>query len=261
MNIASRSKIEVVRSFWDARPCNIRHSPRPLGSREYFDEVETRKYFVESHIPSFADFARWNGKRVLEIGCGIGTDAVNFARAGANYTGVELSTESLALTRKRFEVFGLHGSLLEADAETLSERLAGESFDLIYSFGVIHHSPHPERIIAQARKLLKPDGEFRLMLYSKYSWKSGMIAVGLDRPEAQFGCPIADTFSYTDIENLLAGFRVTDIHKDHIFKYKIAPYRQYRYEVVPWLAWIPTPLFRRLEKVLGWHTLVTCKPV
>jgi hypothetical protein len=70
--------IEAVESYWNARPCNIRHSQKPLGSREYFDEVEQRKHLVESHIqshiPKFAQFERWEGKRVLEVGCGIGTN-------------------------------------------------------------------------------------------------------------------------------------------------------------------------------------------
>src|ERR1700747_489391 len=96
--------IEAVEAYWNARPCNVRHSPKPVGSREYFDEVEQRKHFVEPHIPGFAQFARWKGKRVLEVGCGIGTAAVNFARCGADYTGVELSDASLKLTRQRFDV-------------------------------------------------------------------------------------------------------------------------------------------------------------
>src|SRR5215470_19130348 len=99
--------VEDVRRYWNARPCNIRHSQKPIGSREYFDEVEARKYFVEPHIPGFADFERWQGKRVLEIGCGIGTDTMNFARAGAEVTAVDLSEKSLEIARQRASVYGL----------------------------------------------------------------------------------------------------------------------------------------------------------
>ena len=87
--------IPEVREYWDRRPCNIRHSTKPVGSREYFNEVETRKYFVEHHIPAFAQFERWRGKKVLEIGCGIGTDSINFARAGAYLTVMDISAASL----------------------------------------------------------------------------------------------------------------------------------------------------------------------
>src|SRR3954471_14430010 len=99
--------IERVRDFWNARPCNLRHSPKPVGTREYFDEVERRKYFVEPHIPGFAEFERWNGRRVLETGCGRGPDTVTFARAGAAVTAVELSNESAAIARQRLELYGL----------------------------------------------------------------------------------------------------------------------------------------------------------
>jgi hypothetical protein len=71
--------LSAVRDYWDKRPCNIRHSPKPVGSKEYFQEVRARKYFVEPHIPAFAEYGRWQGKKVLEIGCGIGTDTSRFA--------------------------------------------------------------------------------------------------------------------------------------------------------------------------------------
>jgi 2-polyprenyl-3-methyl-5-hydroxy-6-metoxy-1,4-benzoquinol methylase len=114
---APTANLDVVRDYWNRRPCNIRHSPAEIGSKEYFDQVEARKYMVEPHIPAFADFARWKGKRVLEIGCGIGTDATNFARAGADYTGFELSSASLELTKKRFAIFGLNRTFHLGNAE------------------------------------------------------------------------------------------------------------------------------------------------
>src|SRR3954467_282070 len=98
-----------VQDYWNRRPCNIRHSNMPVGTKEYFDEVEARKYFVEPHIPGFAQFERWRGKRVMEVGCGIGTDTINFARAGAQVTAVDLSSESLAVAQKRAETYGLTG--------------------------------------------------------------------------------------------------------------------------------------------------------
>src|SRR5215467_2066614 len=99
--------IESVREFWNAHPCNIRHSPQPVGTRQYFDDVERRKYFVEPHIPVFAEFDRWKGKRVLEVGCGIGTTTMSFARAGATVTAIDLSSESASLAKRRAEVYGV----------------------------------------------------------------------------------------------------------------------------------------------------------
>jgi SAM-dependent methyltransferase len=254
--------IDTVREYWNRRPCNVRHSTLETGTREYFDEVETRKYFVEPHIPEFAEFSKWSGKRVLELGCGIGTDAVNFARAGAHYTGVELSEESLKIARKRFEVFDLNGDFVVADGENLSKHVSGP-FDLIYSFGVIHHSPNPEAIFREIRQLIATNGEIRVMLYAKRSWKNMMIEAGFDQPEAQSGCPIARTYSNDEVSLLCKkfGFEMTEITQDHIFPFQIEDYVNYRYKKLPWIDAMPSEQFRLLEKNLGWHLMIKASPI
>ena len=257
--LSANPDIDTVREYWDRQPCNIRHSNAAFGTKEYFDQVEKRKYFVEPHIPGFAEFEKWKGKEVLEIGCGIGTDSINFVRAGAHLTIVELSEKSLEITKKRFEVYGLEATFILANAEGLSDHLPGKQFDLVYSFGVIHHTPHPERVIAEIERLLKPEGELRIMLYSKYSTKNFMILLGLAQPEAQYGCPIANTYSEQEVLKLLSHFSVYSCEKDHIFQYKIPEYKKYIYEKsFPWNA-MPNSFIRFIETTFGWHMLIKAK--
>jgi SAM-dependent methyltransferase len=270
--------IDDVRAFWDSRPCNIRHSPKPIGSREYFDEVEARKYFVEPHIVTFAEFPRWNGKRVLEIGCGIGTATMSFARAGADVTAVDLSNESLELARKRAGVFGLSDRvhLSFANAETLSDYVPPQPYDLIWSFGVLHHTPHPERALDQLKLYSAPGTTVKIMMYYSFSWKVlwAVLRYGKGRlwdwrkiiatySEAQTGCPVTYTYTKRELTKLLAdrGFRVTEIFADHIFPYRIPEYVQYQYRKEWYFAWMPHPLFRWLERNFGWHLCVTAVAV
>jgi ubiquinone/menaquinone biosynthesis C-methylase UbiE len=251
-------KIDTVRAFWDSRPCNIRHSKLPIGTKEYFDEVERRKYFVEPHIPGFAEFSNWKGKTVLELGMGIGTDAVNFVRAGADYSGLELSEESLKIARKRFEVFGLSGNLVSGDLESCANMFPLKTFDLIYSFGVIHHTPSIVRALSEIRKLAHQDSRIKVMVYASNSWKNALINSGFDQPEAQLGCPIANTYTKNEITLLFknAGLSVTNIKQDHIFMYRIDKYIQYEYQLEPWFEVMPSDLRRSIEAELGWHLLI-----
>jgi len=253
--------MEQIINYWNKQPCNIKHSSYEVGTRVYFEEVEKRKYFVESHIPTFAEFEKWKGKKVLEIGCGIGTDAVNFAKHGADYTGIELSNVSLELTKKRFEVFGLTGAFFNMDAQDLDTlSRVGRDFDLIYSFGVIHHSPNPQKIIDNCLQLLKPDGGMlKLMVYAENSWKKIMIDSGLDQYEAQSNCPVAYTYTNDQIYRMLHQFRNIDIWQTHIFPYKIPEYKQYVYKKEDWFEHMSEEMFRGLEQRLGWHLCITCE--
>jgi 2-polyprenyl-3-methyl-5-hydroxy-6-metoxy-1,4-benzoquinol methylase len=266
--------VERVREYWNSRPCNIRHSPKPVGTKEYFDEVEARKYAVEPHIPLFADFPRWRGKKVLEIGCGIGTDTINFARHGAEVTVAELSEASLEIARTRAEVFGLADRITfhNGNAEELTSFVPVGPHDLVYSFGVIHHSPHPERILDGARSYLTPGGTLKVMVYNRLSWKVLWILLRegkgrfwrwrrlvAEHSEAQFGSPVTYTYTRAELRRLLEsrGFRVQHMFVDHIFPYRIPEYREYRYVKVWYFRWLPTRAFRWLERRLGWHLCAT----
>lgn len=251
--------IEEVKKFWNDRPCNIKHSSKELGTIEYFDEVELKKFRAEPHIIKFTEFPQWKNKKVLEVGCGLGTVGINFALNSADYTGVELSKESLEIAKKRFEVYNQSGKFYLGNAEELSSFVHIETYDLIYSFGVIHHSPHPEKIISEIKKYMNENSVLKIMLYAKDSWKNYMIDAGLDQPEAQYGCPIANTYTKQDVVELLDGYEVLSIEQDHIFPYQIEPYKKGKYIKQPWFDAMPIGMFETLEKNLGWHLLITAK--
>lgn len=253
--------LQDVERFWDRSPCNIRHSTAQVGTREYFDEVEWRKYFVEPHIPGFAEFERWRGRSVLEIGCGIGTDTINFARAGARVTAVELSKRSLDIAVRRAQVFGLGEQIrfVLGNCERLSEVLRVEPYDLVYSFGVLHHTPSPERALLEIQKYMDNRSELRVMVYSKVSVKTLQMRFGRITCEAQPNVPVAYTYTRRGLCHLLRDFDVLDLTKTHIFPWRIRDYIQYRYRKVWVWRFVPKLLFKSLERVLGWHWLAVAR--
>jgi 2-polyprenyl-3-methyl-5-hydroxy-6-metoxy-1,4-benzoquinol methylase len=262
----------IVKEFWNARPCNIRHSKKPVGTKEYFDEVEKKRYFVEPHNLRFADFNKWKGKRVLELGCGIGTDSVRFAKAGADLTLVDISDKSIEMTKQRLEVYGLKANIFTGNLEELSSFLPKQTFDLIYSYGVIHHAQYPERIINEIKYYCNKDTIIKIMLYSKFSWKGITFFLTHGHKfnfnylktikyfaEAQLNCPYAYTYSKKELKNLFKDFKILDIEKTHIFPYKISDYIKDRYNKTLFFKLLPEFLFCYLKRILGWHFLITLK--
>lgn len=173
-NDANTDLKERVRAFWQTHPCGARFSDVPMGTPEFFERVEAHRYTKEWHIPDAADFAGARGLRVLEIGCGLGTDGAQFAKAGAEYTGIDLTEAAIELARARFEVSGLPGEFRVADAEHLD--FADESFDLVYSHGVLHHTPDTARAVREIHRVLKPGGRAIVMLYHRgsYNYRVGI---------------------------------------------------------------------------------------
>ena len=274
MKNSDSASIEKVKEYWDRRPCNIRHSPKPVGTKEYFDEVEKRKYFVEPHIPLFAQFELWENKKVLEIGCGIGTDTINFAMHGAHVTAIELSEKSLEVAKKRATVYGLQDRIrfYQGNCEELTEFLPIESYDLIYSFGVIHHTLHPERILQQMKAYCHERTIIKIMVYHRYSWKVLWIMLTYGKgqfwrleeliakhSEAETGCPVTYTYAPDKAKKMIEqyGSLVQGMRIDHIFPYRISDYVQYKYVKVWYFRWMPSSLFRWMERHFGWHLCIT----
>lgn len=249
---------DKIKRYWNSQPCNIKHGQSEIGTPEFFREVSERRYRVEPHIAEFAGFHLWAGKRVLEIGCGIGSDAEEFAKAGAEYVGIDLSEQSVILSRNRFNVLGLEGEFCIKDASKSFADLG--MFDLVYSYGVIHHFPGIETIIENVKEVLVPGGEFRFMVYAKNSWKYAMIQKGLDQFEAQAGCPYAQAYSKDEIHHLLKdGWHIERLRQDHCFMYNVEAYKQGRYELEPWFEAMSESHRQAVREYLGWHLLVKAK--
>jgi 2-polyprenyl-3-methyl-5-hydroxy-6-metoxy-1,4-benzoquinol methylase len=248
--------------YWNRQPCNINHSNEPVGTELYFQQVTEKRYRAEPHVLDFAKFHLWRGKRVLEIGCGIGTDAEQFARHGAHYTGIDISSQSIQICQDRFKLLDLSGEFHEGsvtDKELLSH--IGK-FDLVYSYGVLHHFPGMREHIKNLHEVLEVDGEFRFMVYARNSWKYAMIQKGLDQFEAQAECPYADAYTKEDIVGLLDGlFNVERVRQDHCFMYNVPEYKQGHFELEPWFAAMPEVMREAVREYLGWHLLVKARKI
>jgi SAM-dependent methyltransferase len=155
-----------VRQHWEQEPCGTRDSDQ-ASRRAYFASIERHRYDIEPYIPVFADFEAARGSRVLEIGVGAGTDHVNWLRVGARAVGVDLTMKGASLTRERAELEGLRANVSVADAEALP--FQSNVFDMVYSYGVLHHTPDTVRAIEEAHRMLKPGGAARVMIYHRPS--------------------------------------------------------------------------------------------
>ena len=196
---------ERVRAFWQANPCGVKFADAPPGTRKFYELVEAHRYTKEWHIPIAADFENARGLKVLEVGCGLGTDGAQFAAAGADYTGVDLTDAAVELARKRFETFGIPGKFQTADAEQL--QFDDNSFDLVYSHGVLHHTPDTAKAIREIHRVLRPGGRAMVMLYHRDSYNYRINISMLRRAGAHFlrfdsGIRLAHLLTGEPIESL-----------------------------------------------------------
>lgn len=289
------TNMDEIRNWWDKHPCNILHSKAHIKTEEYSREVTAKKYKVEPHIIGFAEFDAWRGKEVLDAGCGIGTMALDFARFGAHVTAVDLSPISVRVAARRMLAEHIPGNRLRFlcdDLEHLSESpiINDRKYDLIFSFGVIHHTANPGKALRELWKLahkatvvpaknmpgwqyVEPT-ELRIMLYHKWSTKAIWLMLTGGWPfksarkcierqsEANKNCPVAHTYSKRQAKKLLRenGWEPISIKVDHIFPYQILPYKRGEYKRKWYWRYLPRFVFRLLEKTFGWHLLIKAVP-
>lgn len=276
-DLFSEVDIREVEDYWNRRPCNSgwKFPGVQFGTKAWFEKVTERRYLVEPHIPDFAGFSSSRNKKVLEIGSGICTDTLMFAKAGANVTTVDLSSSSVQLCNRRFSFYPKYNvRVIHGNAENIDRILPTEKFDIIYSFGVIHHSPHPDVILGKLRNMLAHKGELRIMMYNKFSYKLFQVqrdagiwdfthldSILAKYSEAQTGSPVTYTYTEQSLSDLLveAGYQVTSIHKNHIFRYDIPHYTKGILKVAQEFVGMDEELFTSMKAELGWHLLATAE--
>lgn len=221
MGVENSNLKERVRAFWQANPCGVKFADAAPGTRHFYELVEAHRYTKEWHIPAAADFAGARGLKVLEIGCGLGTDGAQFAEAGADYTGVDLTEAAVELARRRFELFDLPGTFKTADAENLP--FPDESFDLVYSHGVLHHTPETGKAIQEIHRVLRPGGRAVVMLYHRGSYNYRVNISLLRRAGAQLlkwetGIKLVNRITGEPLESLREHARLLNTERESYLK-------------------------------------------
>lgn len=258
---------EKARAYqqWTQDPCGASTSQHPLGTREFFDEVERYRYLEYAPwLPEMMGFDRYPGGRLLEIGCGMGTDLLQFARGRALVCGTDLTLRGVEITRHRFRLYALPGQFLSCDAEALP--FPDRTFDVVYSNGVLHHTPDTSRAVQEIHRVLKPGGVAIVMLYHRHSfhyWVELFFRLGLVRGELRRKTmadilreveystsdarPLVKVYTRRRARQLFRAFRSTGIGVRQLTLY-FFPFRRLR----RWLE-------QRLEPLVGWNLIVQAK--
>jgi ubiquinone/menaquinone biosynthesis C-methylase UbiE len=248
--------IDDVRAYWNTHIHDLEVSKQPPGSRGFFDDLDRYHYEKLHHLVRLVDFDGYRGRTVLDVGCGAGIDLARFAKGGAEATGVDVSTSAIDLAGTNFAQQGLRGRFEVANGEQLP--FADNSFDLVFAHGVVQYTAHPQRLVDECRRVLKPGGEAIFQVYNRLSWLnalSKLMQVGLEHEDA----PVILKFSAAEFRRLLAGFRDVRIVPER-FPVKSRLHGGWKGAIyngafVGMFNALPRALVRRF----GWHLLAFCK--
>ena len=246
----------AVREYWNRHIHDLDITTHPVGSRGFFADLDQYHFEKLHHLLRLVDFNGYRGRKVLEVGCGAGTDLARFAKGGALVSGVDLSSAAIELARQNFEQQGLDADLREGDGEQLP--YPDDSFDLVYAHGVVQYTSGPQALVDECRRVLKPGGEAVFQVYNRISWLnalSSLMKVPLEHEDA----PVLLKYSAREFRALLGGFRDIRIVEER-FPVKSRLHRGWKATVfntmfVGTFNALPRGLVRRF----GWHLLAFCR--
>lgn len=259
-----------AREQWGQDPCGAEYvREHEFGSREFFEGVERNRYTEYAPwMRRVMEFESFSGARLLEVGCGMGSDLLQFARGGALCVGLDLTPRSVEISRHCFALNSMPGQFLVSDGERLP--FAAETFDVVYSNGVLHHTPDTAAAIKEIHRVLRNGGITKVMLYHRNSLNywfeiilrrgllKGQFFRGQSAEEIMSQCvehsehdarPLVQVYSRTEARRLFKNFREIKIEVEQLI----------RAELRMFAPIVPESLFRCLQHAIGWNVIVTAK--
>ena len=249
--------IDAIATYWNHRIHDLEMTDHPVGTKLFFDDLDDYRFDKLHYLPRLVDFSGFKGQRLLEVGCGIGTDLVRFAKGGARVTGVDLAQTAIDLARKNFELNGVAAEELRVgNGEALT--YADASFDVVYGHGVIQYTANAPQLIREMHRVLKPGGTGIFMVYNRVSWLNAMskvMKVALEHEDA----PVLKKYSIGEFKALLKPFAETRIVPER-FPVKSRLHKGWKgvafnsvfvgtFNAVP-RSWV---------RPLGWHLMAFCR--
>lgn len=252
---SSRVPIDLVRDYWNTHIHDLEVTRHPPGSPGFFADLDEYHFEKLHHLLRLVPFDRVRGLRVLEVGCGAGTDLVRFAHGGAQVTGVDVAPSAIELARRNFAIQGLPADLRVANGEALP--FPDDAFDLVYAHGVVQYTANDRRMVDECRRVLQRRGQAIFQVYNRVSWLnalSKLMKVGLEHEDA----PVVGKYTIGEFRALLSGFSRVRIEVER-FPVKSRLHGGWKGAVYnTFFVGAFNALPRRIVRRFGWHLLAFC---
>ena len=249
--------IDEIQRYWNARIHDLEMTDEPVGTKAFFDDLDDYRFDKLRYLPQLVDFSGFRGQRLLEVGCGIGTDLTRFATGGARVTGIDLSQTAIDLAGQNLALHGVTpDDLRVANAEALP--FGDNTFDVVYGHGVIQYTADPARLVRECARVVRPGGTGIFMVYNRVSWLnvlSKVMKVPLEHEDA----PVLKKFSIAEFRGLLAPFTEARIVPER-FPVKSRLHGGWKGVVFnTCFVGAFNTLPRSWVRPLGWHLMAFCR--